>query len=617
MFKKIFKRFKIRYPSFGDTLYSRRQLINELEKDEKILAATGGSYKPRKWWQFWRYHSKVRRNLREIVANPSPLTTLITRWVLKFLWNRIFDGIVVSGLDQVKEQTAGKAIAYIPCHRSHLDYVLLSYLLDKHSMAIPHIAAGNNLNMFFVGPLLKRGGAMFMRRRFKGDPSYSATFKAYLHYLFDNRIPIEFFIEGGRSRTGKNLSPKPGLLSMLVEYVLEHPYRDLQLVPVSIAYERVMEESSYVNELGGMPKRKETLGSLLRAYKLIWVNYGKVYVTFSEPTSLSHMMEDYLKQIESGLPADVRSASYKNLVRIIGNQIVDQINTNMRSSAVPIVATVLLAERRQGFRRSELIKRGRFLEEFFAANHPNGSHPIIGYQFGIERVIDFLFQSGSVGMVKDPHEDIYFWQFQNKLRLNIYKNIFVHYFVIPSLVASHLERGHQSQQTLLEHILYFDHLFRYEFTFPRNFDFKLAIEKNLEFFEKKELIQRSVRGYQINPDKVDLIHMLSRILLPFREALYVAVFSVSRTTIEFPISKNDLIKHMQDTALKLYLLGIIESQEANLTVTFGNILKFFTVEGYLSTMQDEDEKELLRPGAKYGSIHQLELWQEVENPYAL
>ena len=140
--------------------------------------------------------------------------------------------------EELAKVAPGKGLVYLPNHRSHIDYLLLSYLVYGQGLAPPHIAAGANLNLPLVGPLLRRGGAFFLRRSFKGEPLYAAVFREYLHAMLAKGFPIAYFIEGGRSRSGRTLAPKGGMLGMTIEsYMRDHP-RPLLLVPVHFSYEK-------------------------------------------------------------------------------------------------------------------------------------------------------------------------------------------------------------------------------------------------------------------------------------------------------------------------------------------------------------------------------------------
>ncbi|MBF0351607.1 MAG: 1-acyl-sn-glycerol-3-phosphate acyltransferase [SAR324 cluster bacterium] len=597
--KKPFRRFKFWEPKdfsvFGATHQSRRKLIRELEKSTLVQEALN-EHPPKKPW-YRPFYSPVRDFYKEMIAVPSVFAVFLASIALRFLWNRIFDGVVVKGLDEQRQSHEGKTIIYIPCHRSHLDYGLLSHILYEHKLSLPMIIAGENLNMFIVGAILKRGGAVFIRRVFKGQKLYSTVFLSYLYYLLDNKFSMEFFIEGTRSRTGKNLPPKTGFLSMLVQYVEEKPDRDLHLVPVSNVYDRVMEESSYVKELGGLPKRKESLGGLLRSRKMLSVNYGKVYVSFSPPISLRGLMQRYYGQADRGA-----------MLYRLGMDITDTMNKYSVTSATPLIATILLSEKKQGFRKEELIEKGKFLIDLYEVTHPRPKETLLGSKETLEEVIQFMFRSGSVGMLEDPKGDIYYFRYQNKIRLNIYKNIIIHHLVIPSVLAFQLQKEPQTKESLLGHILIFDHLFRYEFMFPSSFDFIDNVTMMLNFFEKYGLTTKNGEIYTPNPDKFSEMQILARILLPFREAFRIAIYYL--TQVRDPassISSKEIIGEMQRAFLKLYLLAEVEAPEANLTVTYDNIIRYLTEENYLKKYYIEEmRKSIILPGEKFDQLNDIE-----------
>ena len=184
---------------------------------------------------------------------------------LAWFWKRLYDGIELHNTDVVARIAPNHGIVYIPTHRSHIDYLLLSYFLHRQGLAPPHIAAGANLNIPLVGPLLRRAGAFFIRRSFKGEPLYAAVFHEYLHLMLTRGFPIEYFIEGGRSRDGRMLTPKAGILGMTIRSFIREHARPLVFVPVYIGYEKLVEGESYLREMAGKPKQCESLWSLLKS----------------------------------------------------------------------------------------------------------------------------------------------------------------------------------------------------------------------------------------------------------------------------------------------------------------------------------------------------------------
>ena len=102
------------------------------------------------------------------------------------------------GIDRIKELAAGNTIIYAPSHRSHIDYLALSHQLYLNNLMMPQIVAGKNLNLPIIGPILRNGGAFFMRRSFGNNKLYSRVFYEHLRKLLQRGSSIEFFPEGGR-----------------------------------------------------------------------------------------------------------------------------------------------------------------------------------------------------------------------------------------------------------------------------------------------------------------------------------------------------------------------------------------------------------------------------------
>lgn len=152
--------------------------------------------------------NRAKSYLTEIVSDFSYSTLRFAELALTKLWTQLYDGIEVHHFDTVRELAKDYEIVYTPCHRSHIDYLLLSYVIFNRGLMVPHIAAGINLNLPVVGQILRGGGAYFIRRTFSGNALYTSVFKEYLHSLLSRNTPLEYFIEGGRSRTGLLLPPK-------------------------------------------------------------------------------------------------------------------------------------------------------------------------------------------------------------------------------------------------------------------------------------------------------------------------------------------------------------------------------------------------------------------------
>ena len=266
---------------------------------------------------------EARRYLYEIAADYNE--TFIEIWlkVLTWLWNTVYDGLSVDsgGLAKLRNLSKKMPFVIISSHRSHIDYLLLSYVFFKNNIQLPFIAAGNNLSFFPLGYLFRRSGAFFLRRSFRGNEVYGEVFSKYIATLLHEGLPLEFFIEGGRSRTGKMVMPKYGLLSMILQAYQDKYCENLAAVPVYVGYDRVIEERSYLNELAGQPKTQENTVEIIKSTKILRKRYGRVYINVGEPIIMKDYLEAQDKTVEQ-MTLDERQSLYRK----IGYETVLEIN---------------------------------------------------------------------------------------------------------------------------------------------------------------------------------------------------------------------------------------------------------------------------------------------------
>ncbi len=296
---------------------------------------------------------KAREMLRSLQAEPDPSTLRALETVADVVAERVFAGIDVDeeGIERLREAARRGAVVLLPSHKSHVDYLLLHYVLRKHALSLPLVAAGDNLSFFPLGSLLRRSGAFFIRRNFRGDKLYAIVVDAYVRRLLRDGYGIEFFLEGGRSRTGKLLPPQVGLLNMVVDAALGASGRPVSFVPVSIGYERMMEETEFLRELSGEAKKGEDLGSLLSAGRALLGSYGRPNVQFGRVIDLAEMRRSM------GIAEEPSPAKRRALVASLAHLAMDEINRVTAVTPGALVATVLLCHPRRGMAHSELIAR--------------------------------------------------------------------------------------------------------------------------------------------------------------------------------------------------------------------------------------------------------------------
>lgn len=300
----------------------------------------------------------MSRYLKEMAADFSISYIEVMCILLTLVFDRIYKEIVpdLDGLEKVREAARKAPLILLPCHRSHVDYLVISYIFYANGMIAPHIAAGKNLNFWPLGHIFRRSGAFFIRRSFKGNEPYRISFREYLRKLIKEGYWIEFFIEGGRSRTGKMLPPKYGMMSRVIEAVQNGAAPDVYFVPVYLGYEQIIEERAYTAELAGAEKKKESITALIKTTKVLWSRYGRLYVNFAEPISCRELIEREqvmeLPNTDPKFQTFLRKASYK---------VLEGINGVAMLTPSSVAAMALLMHPKRGVSRSILLARVGFI----------------------------------------------------------------------------------------------------------------------------------------------------------------------------------------------------------------------------------------------------------------
>jgi glycerol-3-phosphate O-acyltransferase len=422
-----------RMSAIGPDLSHRRTLVNQILQSRSVQAAITREVQVNALSESQAW-AKARGYAYEIAADFSyPFVRFMERLLAK-LWDRLYEGVEIGHLEQAKASAEQGEIVYVPCHRSHIDYLLLSYVVFSRGLMCPHIAAGINLNLPIIGPFLRRGGAFFLRRSFRDNPLYAAVFNKYLSLNLSKGVPIEYFIEGGRSRTGRLLAAKPGMLSMTVRSYLRQPTGPLTFIPVYFGYERLLEGESYVSELSGQPKKRETLLGLLKSLKALRSRFGKVYVNFGEPISLGSMLDeevpDWHGQVRE--PED-KPAWVQPLVRRLGERILTGINAAAAVNPVNLVATAMLSTPRQNMLETELV---RLLDLHLAILRKAPYSPLVTVcAMNGRQVLDYAEQFGLLKRESHKLGDIMYIEERNASLVSYFRNNVAHLFTLPSLVA--------------------------------------------------------------------------------------------------------------------------------------------------------------------------------------
>jgi glycerol-3-phosphate O-acyltransferase len=422
-----------RVASVGPDLSHRRTIVAQVLRTRTVRRAVRGEMQEKGISR--RDALKIaRRYAYEIAANYSHWFVTLMYGVLSWLWNRLYDGVELANFSSLESVAEGSEVVYVPCHRSHMDYLLLSYVVYHKGFAVPHIAAGINLNMPVVGSFLRRGGAFFLRRSFGGNALYSAVFNKYLGLMMARGHSIEYFIEGGRSRTGRLLKPKTGMLAMTLRSYLRDPRRPVVFQPVYFGYERLLEGGTYIGELSGRPKEKESVLSLLKAIPALRSRFGKVYVSFGEPLPLDPVILRHAPEWNrEPVDSSARPEWLGPVVSELATGIMTRINAAACVSPINLIGLVLLATPRQSMGEADLARQLELYASLMR-QAPYSPRVWVTNEDGAA-MIRYGVSLGILG--RRPHElgDVVFMTEEHSVLTSYFRNNALHLMLMPSLLA--------------------------------------------------------------------------------------------------------------------------------------------------------------------------------------
>src|SRR6478735_3975043 len=417
----------------GPDLSHRRTIVARVLRARAVRAVVAAEVRD-KHGDFRPGLLQARKYAFEIAANYSHAFVQIAEKLLGRVWNRVYDGVKLNHAGTLKEVSEGNEVVYVPCHRSHMDYLLMSYIIYHQGYALPHIAAGINLNIPVVGRYLRKGGAFFIRRSFAGNSLYTVVFMKYLAAIMARGHSIEYFIEGGRSRTGRLLQPKTGMLSMTVRSFLRDPVRPVVFVPVYFGYERIVEADTYISELSGAAKKKESWLDLLLSLRVLRERFGTVHVNVGEPIRLNDLLDAHLPSWrDQRFEDDTRLPAVNALVGELALSIMRGINAAAAVTPINLLATTLLASPRGALPESALLRQLDLYLKLLRAS-PYGPRVTVTDASPTEIV---MYGESLKIISRVPHKlgDVVKMSDESAQLIAYYRNNVLHLFALPSLVA--------------------------------------------------------------------------------------------------------------------------------------------------------------------------------------
>ncbi len=514
---------------------------------------------------------------REIAADFSILTIKYFARSLDFVFEKIFDGIHydINSMEKIREAAKKGPLVFMPSHRSHMDYLIVSYILYKNHIIPPHIAAGINLSFFGVGDLFRHSGAFFLRRSFKGLDLYPVVFKQYLKTLVAENYSIEFFIEGSRTRTGKLGFPKLGVLRYLIEAVEEGYNKDLIFIPVTVNYERILEENAYQQELQGAEKDTESLSAVVKARKFLKKKYGKVYLVFDEAVSFNDIKS--------------RIADRNESVNAVAENIINKINEITVVTSISLASTTMLLLSDKGFSKNMVQDGFKDIFDYLSFAKVSMSDTL---QSGgdLNQIIDEIIESFLNDNIihelvindRDEQvvvEDLYILREENRVKIRFYKNTIIQYLLPAALVSLSLVRemksGKITKEALEHDYMFLKDLFSEEFIYSD--DMKLNNNKcsmAYNYLVERSFISEIGNEIYVNKDRLNVIQLYSKILKSYIESYSIALSGLFDENFE-KIQSTKLLTEIRKKGIKKYHLGEIQLIESLSTPSYQNAIKKF------------------------------------------
>ena len=582
---------KQRISATGPRLLNRSAMFAKLLSNEKIIKAIADEAENKKISPE-KARQEAEKILQEIAANFNYSSLRVADRFLRWLWNRLYQGINVEHADRVRKLALeGHEIVYVPCHRSHIDYLLLSYVLYHQGLVPPHIAAGINLNFWPVGSIFRSWGAFFIRRTFKGNRLYSTIFREYLAELFHRGYSVEFFIEGGRSRTGRLLAPKTGMMSMTLQALQSgQQTRPISIVPVYIGYEHVLEVDTYAKELRGAAKEKENAGLVLRVIKKLR-NLGKGYVNFAEPITLNNYLNQHYPDWRHNADDKNRPEWFNEAVSRVSNQVMVNINRAAAVNAMNLTVSILLSSRQRALSKELLIEqidsclqllRNTCYDDDIILPNENG-----------ETILQHVLNLDRVGILieKDNFGEIVRLERNSAVLMTYYRNNIQHLFVLPSFIAS-LVLHHEAIELnlVLEAVKKF-------YPFLANELFLNIPEERLQQYLlsiidelcRQEILKRHENILTINKKRGRSLQLLAA---GVREILQRYFITLSLLKAEPNKTRTELEKESQSIAQRLSVLHGINAPEFFDKAVFSAFINGLKQNGYFNAEGNVNNEKL-------------------------
>jgi glycerol-3-phosphate O-acyltransferase len=552
-------------------------------------------------------------------------------WMLSQFWRRMYQisdsdqpglpGMSVddAGMLRLREVSKEAPLLLLPSHKSHMDYLTLSQVCLHYEVIPPHIAAGDNLSIPVVGYLFRKCGAFFIRRTFKGDNLYKEIVVEYLHRLLREGYNVEFFIEGGRSRTGKLREPKMGMLGMFVDGILDKRLRDFHLAPISINYDRIIEGESYTRELLGESKRKESLKGVLKSRSLLKANFGRVHLNFAEPISAKKWIQQHTEEqraVDPEYDPVNNPDDRRHLIRNMAYLVVHEINSCSVIMPTALVAALLMTNPKRGLNHSVLLSQVEWLRDEIRLRGGKVAS-FENTDAVVEKTVHFLNK-----LIKQPVgllERVYRPRDQRRLELGFYRNQIGHLFVVEGVIVGAMFSFRQMRASdagvmrddLFEAVRFLSRLMKLEFVFNPKHDIEVNFQDTLDGMISRQQLSIVDGRIKVTSKSDPMFSFLLALYGPFVDSYWVASLSLfALKGTEEPQEEKKLLALMQQIAETLYHEGHLRYSDTVSMESMQKALALYQDMGVIARFSAEQFAAMsgarMRRGnrSKYIDLHQ-------------
>jgi glycerol-3-phosphate O-acyltransferase len=579
----------------GPVLKSKEEIKESILTNER-LGEIMAQHAHKREMPIQKIYKEAGEYLDEIAAKYNSSVIDIMAFIVRQFVRIMFDGISINNdmLNNIKSAARKGPLILVPCHKSHIDYLILSYIFYLNNMPAPHVVAGKNLFFWPLGPLFRSGGAFSIRRSFKGAALYSKVFAEYIHKLLEEGFNIELFIEGGRSRTGKLIMPQLGFLSILLNAYKNNACEDMNFVPIFVGYDQVPEEKSYLRELEGGKKEPESLRQVLRARRALKKKYGRIYVRITEPISLKSLLEQENLRLQ-----DASQKEFNTLCRGIGQRLITAIDQATVVTPHAIVACASLHFKESGFTQSRLLAHiETFMTHLFSQRATIADTLLLDHRQAAKHAFDIYLQRKFIERLTPEKEvsgsdPLYRVSVGKRRNLEYYKNNCISFFIpaaFTSLLILEKDAFQFSAADLRDSYVSLQDLFKNEFNFDPDQQSERIVRKTLKAFIDDAILMPHPslpETYNLTSAGFRKLRLFARLLKPYLESYWI-VLTFLKTSPRNDSATKDRTRKIMSHGERMYKGKEIERKEALSKIYFQNALDMFNANGIKGAENTEE-----------------------------